>query len=169
MALADTQIKNIKAADKPRKYFDGGALYLHVYSTGGKLWQLTYRFNGKPKTLSFGVYPIVSLKNAREFREDARKLLVKGIDPQEQKKAVKAAQYGDFANSFKVIACEWHSKYSGKWAEKYQNKILARLEQDIFPIIGDKSINNIASRDVLDALRKIGDRGAIETVHRTLQ
>ena len=169
MTLTDTQIRNIKAEDKPRKYFDGGGLYLHVYPTGGKLWQLAYRFNGKPKTLSIGQYPVVSLKEAREQRENAKKLLTNGVDPAEYKKAVKASVYADSQNTFEVIAREWHSKQLDKWTEGYANQVINRLINDVFPAIGGKPIKTVTGKDILEALQKIEERGAIESAHRMKQ
>ena len=106
--LNDTLIRSLKAADKPKKYADGGGLFLYVPLTGSKLWRMTYRFNKKSKLLSFGEYPIVTLKMARDRRDEAKRLLAEGIDPSVHKKEVHAATLADQANLFEAIAHEWH-------------------------------------------------------------
>jgi len=169
MALTDTQIKNIKAGDKPRKYSDGGGLYLLVPTVGNKLWQMAYRYQQKQKTLSFGAYPTISLKEARERREDAKKLLVNGVDPSEYKKTVKATVHAESYNTFEIIACEWLTKQKEVWTEKHEATIRARLKSYIFPLLGAKPINTITAPELLDVLRKIEGRGTIETAHRILQ
>ena len=168
--LTDIVIRNIKATDKPKKYYDGGGLYLYVSpKSGGKFWYLAYRFGGKQKTLSLGEYSIISLKDARDRRDDAKRLLANGVDPEAYKKAAEAAVYANSHNTFEIIAREWHSKQSGIWVESHRDRILSRLVKDIFPLIGNKPINSISSPMLLDVLRKIEDRGAIETAHRIMQ
>ena len=167
--LTDTQIKNIKAEDKPRKYFDGGGLFLHVYPGGGKLWQMDYRFDGKRRTFSFGAYPVVSLKDARESREGAKKLLKNNVDPNAHKQTVKAAAIAGSQNTFKALALEWYDKKNGAWAEEHAKRKLANLKHNVFPLIGDKPINNIAPVEVLNVLRKVEERGTLVTARRTLQ
>lgn len=166
MPLTDTAIKNTKPSSKPVRLFDGGGLYLEVSPAGGKLWRLKYRFDTREKRLSLGVYPEVSLKNARERRDEARKLLANGIDPGEAKKAIKQAREGRSANSFEVIAREWFAKFKSTWAPSHSERILVRLEQDVFPWLGGKPIANITPSMVLDILRRVEKRGALETAHR---
>jgi Arm DNA-binding domain len=128
MPLTDTAIRNAKPGEKPVRLFDGGGLYLEVSPTGGKWWRLKYRFNGKEKRLSLGVYPDVSLKDARDRRDASRKLLA-------DRKAIKRA-----ANSFEVVAREWFAKYSASWAANHSDRIIRRFERDIFPWIGGRPI-----------------------------
>src|SRR5690349_4544091 len=136
MALTDTAIRNAKPADKPRRLFDGGGLYLEVAPSGGKWWRLKYRFTGKEKRISLGVYPDVSLKKARERRDEARTLLADDVDPGEHRKAIHAAGADRAANSFEVVAREWFAKYEPQWAATHSSKIRRRLEVDIFPWLG---------------------------------
>ncbi len=166
MALSDTAVRTAKATDKPIKLADGGGLYLYVTMTGGKLWRLDYRFGGKRKTLSFGAYPAVSLKDARERREQARKLLANGQDPGEVKKATKAATVAASANSFEAVAREWISRWKTDKAESHTSKVIARLENDVFPWIGTVPVSDITAPMVLDVLRRIEARGVVETAHR---
>jgi len=169
MKLTDTFLRGIKTSGKAQKHPDGAGLYLFVSPTGGKLWRMDYRFDGKRKTLSFGGYPAVSLKDARQRRDTAKEQLAKGIDPCAHKQAAKAAVRAEETNSFEIVAREWHGKYKEKWAQSHGDKIIARLENDIFPLIGGKPINAITAPELLDALRRIEARGAIETAHRALQ
>ncbi len=166
MPLSDVQVKTAKPAEKPVRLFDGGGMYLEVSPTGGKLWRMKYRFEGKEKRLSFGTYPAVGLREARDKREEARKQLAQGIDPAVQKKVLKAAKAELNANSFEVVAREWFDKFQPTRTKGHTSKIIARLERDIFPWLGAKPIANITAPDVLAVLRRIETRGAIETAHR---
>lgn len=169
MALTAMQTKNTKPTDKPIKLSDGGGLFLLVQPNGAKYWRLAYRFAGKQKTLAVGVYPDVSLLDARERRTSARKLLSDGIDPGENRKATKAAGITRAANSFEVIAREWHGKYSINWAATHSSKIIRRLELEIFPWLGGQPIAEITAPELLTCIRRIEARGVLETAHRTLQ
>lgn len=177
MPLTNTAISNAKpgvtpngkTTDKPYKMGDTGGLYLEVAPSGGKWWRLKYRFDGKEKRLSLGVYPDVSLKDARQRRDDARKLLANGIDPGENRKAVKATKSDRAANSFEVIAREWFAKNSATWSENHGSRIIRRLERDIFPWIGGRPIAEIKAKELLATLRRIEERGAVETAHRAHQ
>ena len=166
MPLSDTTIRTAKPSEKTQKLFDGGGLYLEVAPTGGKWWRLKYRFGGKEKRISLGVYPDVSLKEARERRDSARKLLANDIDPGENRKVQKSAKVERAANSFEVIAREWYSKNRESWAVSHADKIIARLENDVFPWLGGKAIAEITAPDVLSVLRRIEGRGTIDTAHR---
>ena len=117
MPLTDTAIRNAKPGDKAKKMFDGGGLYVEVAPNGGKWWRLKYRFDGKENRLSLGVYPEISLKGARERREEARKLLANGIDPSEHRHAKKAAREDRAANSFEVVAREWYCQFNSGLAD----------------------------------------------------
>ena len=177
MPLTDTAIRNAKPGitpagketAKPYKLGDAGGLYLEVAPTGGKWWRLKYRHGGKEKRLSLGVYPDVSLKDARQRRDDARKLLANDIDPAENRKAVKASQAERAGNSFEVIAREWYAKQSATWSENHGSRIIQRLERDIFPWIGGRPIAEITAHELLAVLRRIEARGAVETAHRAHQ
>ena len=167
MPLTDTAIRSAKPQAKPFKLFDGGGLHLIVTPTGGKWWRWKYRFGGKAKGLSFGVYPDVSLKSAREKRDAARKQVAAGVDPGAARKAEKLAQAG--AESFEAIAREWPAKFSPGWAASHGDRILRRLENDIFPWLGKRPIAEIKAPELLAVLRRIESRGALETTHRAMQ
>ena len=131
MSLSDSAIRSAKPAEKPFRLYDVGGLYLEVSPAGGKLWRLKYRIAGKEKRLSFGVYPDVSLKSARERRDEARKVLAEGIDPGEQRKAQKAASEARALNSFEVICREWLEKWRTTVEPAQHKKALARLEKNV--------------------------------------
>lgn len=172
MPLTDVEVKRAKATDKPVKMSDGGGLFLLVQSTDpkdSKYWRLAYRFAGKQKTLALGVYPDVSLKDARQRRDDARKLLADGVDPGENRKAVKAAKTERAANSFEVVAREWFEKFKPGWAATHADKIIQRLEKDVFPWLGGRPIAEITAPEILQCLRRIENRGALDTAHRAHQ
>lgn len=169
MSLTDTQIRSTKPDIKALKLFDGGGLYLEVAPSGGKWWRLKYRFEGKEKRISLGVYPTVGLKEARERREQAKKLLSQGIDPSAHKQATKAAVKAKSEHSYEVIAREWFTKYSTGWSEANRIKVLARQVNYVFPFIGGKPIKEVTAPEVLEALRHIEKRGSLDTAHRTLQ
>lgn len=169
MPLTDTAIRNAKPGERTIKRFDGGGLYLEISPTGGKWWRLKYRFDGKEKRLSLGVYPDVGLKDARERRNEARKLLSKGIDPSENRKAQRSARAERAANSFEVVAREWFAEYSPNWATSHASKIIQRLEKDVFPWIGGNAIAEVTAPDLLTMLRRIENRGALDTAHRVHQ
>jgi integrase len=168
MKLTDIKVRTVKPAAKPMKLFDGGGLYLEVSPKGGKWWRLKYRYGGKEKRLSLGVYPDVSLKDARERRDEMRKWLANGIDPSEHRKALQAADHTHHANSFEVIGREWFAKNSEKWVSSHGDKIIRRLERDIFPFIGNMPIIKITAPQVLAALTRIEQRGTLETARRAL-
>lgn len=168
MPLTDTASRNAKPGEKPIKLFDERGLYLELSPTGGKWWRLKYRFAGKEKRLSLGVYPDVSLKEARDRRDGARKLLADGVDPSENRKAEKSARANQAANSFEVVAREWFAKYSTRWATNHGGRIIQRFERDIFPWIGGRPIADITAPELLTVVRRIESRGAVETAHRAL-
>lgn len=166
MPLSDTAIRNAKPSTKPVRMFDGGGLYLEISPAGGRLWRLKYRYEGKEKRLACGTYPETSLKEARERRDEARKQLAQGIDPGEHRKAQKAARQDRAGNSFEVIAREWFAKNRDTWAPSHAEKIIARLENDVFPWLGGKAIAEITAPQVLEVLRRIEKRGTLDTAHR---
>jgi len=166
MPLTSTSVRNTKPEAKQRKLFDERGLFLLVKPNGGKLWRFKYRFDGKEKLLSLGVYPDISLKDARERRDDARKLVANGVDPSENRKAEKLARGG--GNCFEVVAREWYAKYSTNWSADHGGRIIRRLERDIFPWIGGKPIAGVTAPELLSVIQRIEKRGALETAHRAL-
>lgn len=164
--LSDTQIKGAKSQSSDYKLADGGGMFLLVTSTGGKLWRMDYRFNNKRKTISFGAYPAITLADARQRRDDARKLLANGVDPGETKKAQKAAQGDQDTNTFEVIAREWHTKFAHTWVASHAQHKLERLEKNVFPWIGNRPIKELTAPDVLAVLRRLESRGILDTAHR---
>ena len=166
--LTDTKVRTIKPAEKPKKLFDGGGLFLLVTPTGGKLWRLKYRFGGIEKLLALGAYPQTSLADARQKRDDARALMLNGVDPRDIKKAQKAAGAQE-NETFEVIAREWHTKFSASWAASHSNKIIRRFELYVFPWLGDRQIKSITAPDLLTVLRRIEAKGTLDTAHRTRQ
>ncbi len=169
MPLTDTQIKAIKPGEKAAKYFDAGGLYLEVAPSGGKWWRFKYRFDGKEKRISLGVYPDVGLKAAREKRDEVRKRIADGIDPGEHRKATKAARAEAVGNSFEAVSREWFAKQSPGWAPTHADKIVQRLEKDVLPWLGGRPIADITAPDLLATARRIEARGALDTAHRALQ
>jgi integrase len=166
MSLTDTAIKNAKPGAKQLKLADEKGLFMLVSPAGGKWWRLKYRFEGKEKLLSLGTYPEVSLKDARQRRDDARKLLADSIDPGANRKAVKATKAERGANSFEVIAREWFARKSPGWAASSAEKIIKRLENDAFPWLGERPITDITPPELLKVLRRMEERGAVESAHR---
>ena len=169
MPLTDNFCKNVKPLEKGKRYFDSGGLYLEVTVKGKKYWRLKYRFDGKEKLLSLGVYPKITLKEARDKREEAKKLLLSGTDPSQQRKEEKLVEKLETSNSFKEIAIEWHSKQKPSWTEKHAKNVLKRLETDIFNEIGHFPINEIKTPVLLAILEKIESRGAIDIAKRARQ
>ena len=169
MPLTDTHIRSLKPEAKPRKYFDGGGLFLYVPPTGSKLWRMSYRFEGKSKLLSFGGYPAVSLKDARVRREEAKGLLAKGIDPSAQKKTAKREQVTAERDSFEIIALDWHRTRLAGFSEKHQGTALYRLNTYILPIIGKKHIARLEAPEILALVKSIEAKGNHETARRVLQ
>jgi integrase len=169
MKLNDKKIRDLKPESKAYRKFDGDGLYIEVMPGGAKYWRLKYRYLGKEKKLSFGVYPEVSLAEAREKRSEARKLIRENIDPSLAKKEEKRLAKHSADNTFEVLAREWHEHSKEKWNPIYRDNILHRLEMDIFPEIGYRPVKDITPPQVLDAMRKIEKRGAHEMARRALQ
>ncbi|MCX7173154.1 MAG: integrase arm-type DNA-binding domain-containing protein [Proteobacteria bacterium] len=168
MPLTDTTIRNAKPEEKPYSLADGRGLSILIQPTGGKWWRLRYRFDGKAKLLSLGIYPDVGLKDARARRDAARKMLADGIDPAENRKATKATKVERAANSFEVVAREWFAKFKAQWVERHATRIMSRFERDIFPWIGSRPIADVTAPELLAVARRIESRGALETAHRAL-
>ncbi|NRE50139.1 integrase arm-type DNA-binding domain-containing protein [Burkholderia pseudomallei] len=166
MPLTDTAIRNAKPADKPVRLFDGGGLYLEIAPSGGKWWRLKYRFGGKEKRYSLGVYPEVTLATARKKRDEAREKLAAGIDPGEAKKAEKRASLLAAAHSFEVVARGWMDERKTTVEPAQHAKTLARMENDVFPWLGKRPIAEIDAPEILVVLKRVDGRGARFTAHR---
>jgi integrase len=167
-SLSDAKVRNSRPRTKPFKIADGEGLFLLIMPSGSKYWRLKYFFAAKEKTLALGVYPEVSLANARERRAQARKVLAAGNDPGETKKEAKRLLIQKQENTFEVVAREWHENRLSKWTPQHAKKILKRLETHVFPRIGTRPIADIATSELLSVMRKIEEHGA-EIAHRLLQ
>ncbi len=166
MPLTDTAVRNAKPGAKPAKLSDERGLFLIVTPEGGKWWRFRYSFGGKEKLLSLGTYPDVSLAGARDRRDQARKLLADGIDPSEQRKAAKATRAGLAANTFEVIGREWYAKAMVGKADTTKEKLMRRLEVDVFPWIGARPIADIAPADLVRIIERMESRGAVDLAKR---
>jgi len=178
MALTDIQVKSAKAKDKDYKLTDGEGMFLLVASSGGKRWRFKYRFDGKEKLLALGIYPDISLIEARAKRHEARNQLAHGIDPGAERKELKQVTQEKqeiTENSFELVAREWHTKFSTQdpkkpnkevWTPGHAETIMSRLERDVFPWMGVKPISEIKPLDILACLRRVESRGALESAHR---
>jgi len=169
MPLNDLQARRLKPKDKIYKKSVGKGLLLQVNPNGSKYWRFSYRFAGLQKTLALGVYPEIPLKEAKEKTDEARRLLREGIDPSAKRKIDKLKTTLNQNNSFECIAREWHEKYSPSWSESHRKKLMARLENDVFPWLGARPIAEIEAPELLATLRRIENRGALDSAHRTLQ
>lgn len=168
MPLTATTVKNATPGDKTRRLFDERGLYLEISPAGGRWWRFKYRIDGKEKRLSLGVYPDISLKDARERRDEARKLVANKIDPSAQRKAEKATRKESGRNTFEIVAREWWSKQVPGWSDVHANNVLSRLEKNVFPWLGREPVAGITAPNLLAVIRRVEQRGAIETAHRTL-
>jgi integrase len=179
--LTDSRIRGAKAGGKrrssdgstrPRKYLklsDGGGLYLLVRPNGSKHWRLKYRVDGKEKLISLGVYPACSLAEAREQRDEAKRQLRAKRDPSEVRKADKAGRRAASENTFAAVAFDWFSKKSATWSASNATIVMRRLEKDVFPEIGSDPVSKLMGPRLLEVLRKVEARGAIESAHRIRQ
>lgn len=169
MALTARQIQAAKPKDKEYKLADERGLYLLVKPNGARYWRMKYHFAGKEKKLSIGVYPDVSLADARVKRDEAKNLLTKGSDPSEQKKLEKLAKKITVENTFKAIAIEWHTHKSSEWSESYAESVIDALDKDIFPYLAKRPIAEILPLEMLEILRMIEKRGALEKMRKVRQ
>ena len=171
MPLNDRQIRNAKPAEagKKAKLFDGGGLYLEVTPAGGKIFRLKYRIGGKEKTLTIGKYPAVSLSEARQAAENARRLLVSGQDPSEAKQQEKRERQAAALNTFESIARRWHTDNLHRWKENHAARIISDFEKDVFPAIGEIQITEISVSDVKAVISAIIARGATVTAEKVRQ
>ncbi len=169
MPLTDTKVRSLKARDKQYKVADGRGLFLVITPGSSKYWRFRYRFVDREKSLAIGIYPDVSLSEARDKAHEARKMLANDIDPGAEKQNKKLARKLAAANTFETIAREWFQKNSAKWVESHGGRVLNRLEKDVFPYIGKRPITELSAPEILSVLQRIENRGAIETAHRTHQ
>lgn len=169
MPLTDIQIRRAKAQHKPYTLNDGQGLSLLINPDGSKGWRFRYRFAGKARLMSFGSYSLVSLAEARDKRETARKQVANGIDPVEERKAQKLAQQLSTENSFEAICREWHTNKADRWTVAYREEIIKTFEQDVFPFIGKRPISEIKPLELLEVLRRIEKRGALEKTRKVRQ
>ena len=166
MALTDTFTKTVKHSGKPAgdKHSDGGGMYLHV-KAAGKYWRMAYRIHDKQRTLYIGVYPAVSLAQAREARKRAKELLAQDIDPSTAKREEKHAAKLAASNTYESVAREFHQLKAPGWSAVHSNKWLRQNELYLFPVLGEKPLESIKPKDVLAALRKVEAKGILSTAH----
>lgn len=170
MKLSDKACKAAKPKEKAYKLADGGGLYLEVMPNGSKCWRMKYRYLGKEKRLAFGVYPIISLADARTARERAKKMLAQGIDPSGAKKEERREAVRNAENTFKAVALEWHENQLARWTPTHAQNVTRRFEVDIFPFIGNRPIAEIDPPELLEeVLRRIEKRGALDVTARVKQ
>lgn len=166
MALTDIKVRTAKPTDKQYKLTDGNGMHLLVHPNGSKYWRLQYRFSGKQKMLALGVYPDVSLADARARRDEARKLLANSIDPGDKKKNDKVEQ--EEARTFEQLAIEWHAT-NKKWSEEHSRRVLKSLEDNLFPAIGKRNIVELKTRDLLAPIKAVELSGRLEVASRLQQ
>ncbi|EFN3884547.1 tyrosine-type recombinase/integrase [Escherichia coli] len=169
MPLNDMQIRRAKPEAKAYTLGDGQGLSLLIEPNGSKSWRFRYRFAGKPKMISLGVYPTITLADARSRRDDARKLVAEGKNPSEVRKEQKIALQTESESAFEKIATEWHQMKSAKWSEGYASDIMEAFQNDIFPYVGTRPIGEIKPLELLNVLRKIEKRGALEKMRKVRQ
>jgi len=169
MALNIPQIKNAKPTEKSYKIADGGGLYLLIHTNGSKYWRLKYRFGGKEKTLALGIYPDVSLADARDQQQEAKKHLRNFVDPSEDRKQRKQATINKTVNSFEAVAKEWWSKQAGRWSPNHATRVWGSLEADVLRYLGHRPISEITTDEVLVVVRRVEKRLALDVAGRILQ
>ncbi|EIM3525943.1 tyrosine-type recombinase/integrase [Serratia marcescens] len=169
MPLTDVKVRTAKPQDKPYKLTDGGGLYLLVNTNGSRYWRMKYRVMGREKLLSIGVYPDISLAVARQKRDEARRALAQGNDPGAIKKAEKQAKKIAAENTFEAITREWHKAKADRWSLRYRDEIIDTFEKDIFPYIGLRPIAEIKPLELLETLKRMEKRGALEKMRKVRQ
>ena len=169
MKLNARQVDAAKPKEKAYKLADGAGLYLEVVPPGSRYWRMKYRFNGKEKRMAFGVYPAVSLAQARALRDEAKKKLAEGIDPSFAKKEEKLVRDVRLHNTFQAVALEWHGTKVSRWSEGYASDIIEAFNKDIFPYIGQQPVNEIKPLVLLNVLRRMESRGATEKAKKVRQ
>ncbi|MBE2263537.1 MAG: integrase arm-type DNA-binding domain-containing protein, partial [Burkholderiaceae bacterium] len=166
MKLTDAKLRNLTT---PGKHFDGGGLYLELTAAGGTYWRLKYRHGGKEKRLALGVYPAVSLKDARDQATEARKALKAGDDPGELRKTEKAKAMHEAVNTLEAVSCDWLAHQAARWSDETQGRIRASLEADIFPALGARPMASVKPGEIMAAVKAIEARGAPDQAGRVLQ
>ena len=169
MPLNALKAKQAKSKKRDYKISDEKGLYLLVKKSGAKYWRLKYRFEGKEKLLALGVFPIVSLKEARERRDEARIAIANGLDPSELKRTNKILKINAANNNFKITAHEWYEKQMPQWSSSHSKRVKTAIDKDLSSTLGNRPIDTITPTEILDCLRKIEARGSIETAHRVKQ
>lgn len=167
MALTDIKVRSAKPQEKEYTLADGDGMFLLIHPNGSKYWRFRFRFGGKQHLMAFGVYPETSLADARQKREEARKLVAAGIDPREHKRAVKEEQTKE-AITFESVAREWHA-VNKKWTEEHSRRVLKSLEDNLFPAIGKRSIDSFSTRDLLVPIKVVEATGRLEVASRLQQ
>lgn len=169
MPLTDAKVRALKAASHQYKASDAEGLYLLVSPSGGKLWRVAYRYNGKQKSLALGKYPEVSLLDARRARDEAKRLITKSVDPSVAKQAAKREKRIAAGNTFQTVANEWFESNKERWVPAYSERLRSRLDGDLLPTLGNRPIAEIMPLEILDTIRKIERRDAIEMAKRVMQ
>jgi integrase len=169
MPLSDVACRSFKPLKKPYKKSDSHGLYLLIMPSGSKLWRYKYRYGGKEKSLALGQYPLISLSEAREARDKARKQLAAYKDPSLEKQEEKRQALANTNNTFEAVAREWFEKNKSKWTSKHAQTIWNRLERDLFPAFGNVSLKDIHTPRLAQVIESIEKRGAYETARRILQ
>ncbi|BDA91864.1 integrase [Klebsiella pneumoniae subsp. pneumoniae] len=169
MKLNARQVDTAKPREKAYQLADGAGLYPEVVPSGSRYWRMKYRFNGKEKRLAFGVYPAVSIAQARALRDEAKKKLAEGIDPSFAKKEEKLVRDVRLHNTFQAVALEWHGTKVSRWSEGYASDIIEAFNKDIFPYIGQQPVNEIKPLVLLNVLRRMESRGATEKAKKVRQ
>ncbi|MHA9367501.1 tyrosine-type recombinase/integrase [Klebsiella pneumoniae] len=167
MALTDIKVRTVKPADKPFKLTDGEGMHLLVNPNGSKYWRLQYRFSGKQKMLALGVYPMVSLAEARKRRDAAKKLVSDGIDPSQKKKDDKIQESGSL--TFEAVARDWHASCSKKWSVSHSERVFKSLVDNLFPALGQRKISELKTRDLLAPIKVVEASGRYEVASRLQQ
>ncbi len=160
MALTDIKVRSAKPQEKEYTLVDGDGMFLLIHPNGSKYWRFRFRFGGKQHLIAFGVYPETSLAEARQKREEARRLVAAGIDPRQHKRAVKEEQAKE-AITFESVAREWHAA-NKKWSEDHSRRVLKSLEDNLFPTIGKCSIEELKTRDLLAPIKVVEATGRLE-------
>jgi integrase len=169
MPLSDAKLRTLKPGAKARKISDADGLHILITPGGSRLWRFAYRFAGRQKQLALGAYPLVSLAEARRARDDAKRLLIAGTDPSEVRKAEELRKRLLSEDSFRAVADEWFRRKQRRWAASYSSRLRSRLEADLFPKLGPRPIAEIEPLEVLDVVRRVERRDAVEMAKRIMQ